>query len=656
MSFLFTAALLISGLVVLPILAHWFRKGTGQTVLFPPTSLVPPHASVASRLGGLRDRWLLVVRAGIILALAGLGAVPLVHCQTLNLSRTKGGALDLLLILDDSGSMQARLPGGQTRFERARRAAETLLEQTRQGDRVTLVLAGRPARIAFDTSTQLATAVNLVSKLRVSDRATDLSGAARLAAASLADSRASERRVVWLTDFADEPIDPTPYGWLPAPELSQAVQDCGIVSARRGDQHVVVTVACSSEAVARNRQIHWESSDTKPAAMSRLALSQRSGLQRIELPAAPTSNPLLVRLTGEDSDASDDQAPVCVGEEGVVVATVSDLSTSRPTTGGPPILEQALQALGETIHVHPLLALPEQTQGLYPMDLVLLDDPAALTPETREVLWAYVEQGGVAVAFAGQAAANQQLGTTLAPFVEQRAEWESTKVPGAQTESLAWLGSAAQSLSDFAPRMRWSIDEAADANTTVVGRFTDGRPLLLVRRGGEGQLVTVAVPLSFEVSDFALRPGFIALLSEWLEQARARGRSRILEAGRSWRFTGRQPVEIVGPEGPLPVQEASSGAVDVVRSAVPTKAGRYRVRFGAVAEERCAIRSAEEITRPPMPPASTQGPGAAGISTVLDVSRPCLFVLVGLLGLETLFGLLAGRRRDRPGSGRQVAH
>ncbi len=107
------------------------------------------------------------------------------------------------IVLDDSLSMRARLPGGATRWARALAAARELTDGLAGGDEVAIVLAGAPARVALGSTTNMAAVAEALDGLAPSDRATDLDGAVQLARGLLRGLAQRDKRVVVLSDLAD---------------------------------------------------------------------------------------------------------------------------------------------------------------------------------------------------------------------------------------------------------------------------------------------------------------------------------------------------------------------------------------------------------------------------------------------------------------------
>jgi hypothetical protein len=256
MSFLVAAALAVAVMIVVPVVAHLLRRSRAEEREFPPAGLVPVASPVARQRSRLEDRALLGVRTLLILALAALGATPLVRCERLSLARNSGASVALGLVIDDSQSMRAELPSGKTRFAVAIKGARELLSATREGDAVAIVCAGAPARLILAATTDLAIAKKTLDELTPSDRATDLSSAVQLARSSIKQLPQIDHRVVLLSDLAAPPTpEGDPAAWAPLAELRTHVDDCGIVSAESRGKRVAVTVTCSSGRAAEQRSV-----------------------------------------------------------------------------------------------------------------------------------------------------------------------------------------------------------------------------------------------------------------------------------------------------------------------------------------------------------------------------------------------------------------
>jgi hypothetical protein len=665
-SFLITAALAVALLIAVPIAAHLLRRGRADERQFPPAALVPTAPPVARQRSRLEDRALLAVRALMIAALAVLGATPLVRCSRLSLARNAGASVALAIVIDDSLSMRARMPGAGSRWDRARAAASDLLGSAREGDAVAVVLAGAPARLGLAATTDLAAARRALRELSVTDRATDLAGAVQIARSALQQLPHVDKRVVLLSDLAGDPIPPgQPPAWAPIAELSAPIENCGIASAERSGRNVSVTVGCTSGGIARGRELLVTSgesippSDAAAGARARAAgeviargrLAVRSGIQTVSIDLDADLVVLDVKLGGSDDCEHDDRAPVAPRSGGLVVAAVSDPSSAAVTTGGPTVLEQALEALAADAVVRPQPLLPDEPKELAAVAALILDDPAGIPPEARLAITDWLERGGVALALLGPRVDAAKLGTTLEPFVRGEVSFGPTDAKGVDPKSAPWLGETAASLTELGASGRVELDTAAPADSRVVARWDDGRAFMMETTIGRGLAVSASLPASVETSDFALRPGFLALLDHVLAQAARRSGPPRSPAGVAWLFAGSSEVEIQGPDGPLPIREqrsASNGQPAAQKLAVPEVRGRYRVRTGSTETLRVVTLDADELVRKPREAAQAgvvEGSDDGGAR--VDASSELALVLLILITIELAVRMLGRTRRRR---------
>lgn len=643
MSFLVAAALGVGFFVVIPIAAHLLRRGRVRERPFPPAALVPAARSVARERARVEDRLLLLIRALAILCLAVIGATPFVRCSRLSLGRSSGASVAFALVIDDSHSMRATGTGG-SRFDRARSAARELLGSAREGDAIAIVLAGKPARLALAATTDLSVARRTLDELGESDRSTDLDGAVVMARSSLTSLSHHDKRVVVLSDLAGAPLtEGEPPLWLPVPELADARENCGICRAERHGQRIEAHVACTSAAAAAGRALTLKGSKgSEPA-----ALASRAGEQDLGLPSDAKLDQLEVELTGGDALASDDHAAVSAESAALGVLVVADTANDSAETGGAPVLEQALAALQSNAVLHPSALLPDSPSELAGNALVLLDDPAGITPEARTALATFVEQqGGVAAAFLGPRAEQTPLGSTLEPFVHGVVHWEASASGGIDEASLAWLGPEAASVQDLALHGRAGLGAADLLGAKVLAAFGDKQPFLTERTLGRGELFTVALPTSVERSDFPLRPAFLALLDYLLSEAQARRGVTESTAGSDWLFPAGSNVSVEGPRGKLTPHDRALATGATQKAFTPTLAGRYTITVDDRHEQRVATLDPAELTTLPEKPKNGAALARAnGSASSVDASPEIGFVALALLALE--LGLRAFRRMTR---------
>lgn len=642
MSFLTIFALAIAALVAAPYFAHRLRRQRADERPFAPARLVPPSLPKARRRSRLEDRTLFALRAASIVALALLGASPLVHCSRLAMSRS-GTSVAVAIVLDDSMSMRAEIDGA-SRFEAAKKGAREVLASLREGDAAAIVLAGSPARVGLAATTDIGAAKVALESAAATDRATDLDGALAIAKTLIAELPQVDRRVVVLSDRADGNPNGPPLGanaglpvWVAMPELAGPVPngDCAVLAADRLGGHVRARFACSSADAAKGREVRLEDGTN---VVTRAPLpNAESGEISLAAPAADAraeARDWFVTLSGPGPDAiaADDRAPVVVESGPAAIAVVNAMRDAAMTTGGAPIVEQALAALRVDLSVRPVPQIPDRTEDMTSFAAMLVEDPPGLTPEQRRALAAYVDQGGVLLFALGPAAALAPLGANFEPFLARAVAWTTpSPAPGAASSSTAtFFGESLPSLEDLAPRGRARLSEDDVATYERLLDWSDGAPLLAKRSRGRGEIWLTTLPFSIDESDFALRPGFLALLEGFVRTAKERAAVRRSDVGSVWTFAGATAVEAVGPRGPVAVERAD-GAFRLT----PDLAGVYTLRIDGKSERRVAAPIARELDFRPraIAPASASAE-MGGTTAKVDVSWVFALVLLALVAVE----------------------
>ncbi len=663
MSFLTLLALGVAVLVVAPYLAHRLRRQRADEVPFAPARLVPATPPKARRRSRLEDRSLFGIRAASILALALLGASPLVRCSRLALSRG-GASVAVAIVLDDSMSMRAKgSVDDKTRFARAKKGAEEILASLREGDAAAIVLAGAPARVGLAATTDVSAARAALEGVVESDRATDLDGAVAIARTLVGELPQIDRRVIVLSDLSDGKPDAPPLGegtdsrvpvWVAMPELAAAnanSADCGILGADRTNGRVRARFACSAATAAANRELQIKDGDKvlASAPLPQTALGEAT----VALTGDDTHE-LMAVLTGTDAISSDDRAIIVVESGPAAIAVVGDRADDELTTGGAPVVEQALAALHLDMAVRPIPQAPDRREDTTPFAAILIDDPPGFTPEQRHALSAFVERGGVLVLALGRRAAAAPLGATFEPFLTRAVSFGESPSKGADPSSGGpLLGEGATSLGDLAAKGRATLapeDVRLEKGSgfDVVLKWADGAPLVTRGTRGRGEVWLTTLPFSVETSDLPLRPGFLSLLDAIVSSAKERSAPLRGDVGVPWAFAGARSVEADGPNGKM-----TASRDDGVLRLVPTLIGAYRLTIDGNTpsstvtgqgsapvkanekELRVAAPVAREIDLRPrsIAPAATSSSLGGGVS-VVDVSWTIALALLVLVAAE----------------------
>ncbi len=648
MSFLTALALGIVFLVAAPYVAHRLRRQRADEQPFAPARLVPPTPPKARRRSRLEDRTLFGIRAASILALALLGASPLVKCSRLALSRG-GASVAVAIVLDDSMSMRMKTENGLTRFERAKKGGADILGSLQEGDAAAIVLAGGPARVGLAATTDISAARVALDGVQESDRGTDLDGALAIAKTLVEALPQIDRRVIVLSDLADGKSDAPALGenatipvWVALPEIraKETDADCGILGADRAGGRVRVRFACSAANAAQGREVQIKEGDRVVISSQ---LPQTTLGEAALAVVGDESKELVAVLTGKDAIAADDKAPVVVESGPAAIAVVGDRADEGVATGGAPVVEQALGALHVDMAVRPIPQPPDRREDASPFAAIIVDDPPGFTPEQRHALSAFVERGGVLLLALGRRAAAAPLGANFQPFLSHAVGFVNSPTHGVDPASGASVfGEASSSLTDLSPKGRAKLTDDDVAAFEPLLKWTDGPPLIARRELGRGEVWVTTLPFSVDVSDLALRPGFLALLDAVITEARERSAPLRGDVGVPWVFGGARTVEAEGPAGKITATR-DEGALRIV----PTLAGEYKLTVDGAKEIRVAAPIAGEIDLRPraVAPAATSSSQGGGVA-IVDVSWAVALVLLALVAGELVVRAMT-RQRER---------
>ena len=637
MTFVTVLALAVAALVAAPYLAHRLRRQRAEEHLFAAARLATATPPKARRRSQIEHKALFALRSAGIVALALLGASPLVKCSKVALSRG-GASVAVAIVLDDSMSMRAVDDKGRSRFARAKHGAHDILASLRDGDAAAIVLAGGPPRVGLAATTDVSAAVAALDGVTESDRATDLDGAIAIAKTLIAELPQIDRRVVVLSDLADGRSDATPIGegsdipiWIAMPELRGGdVNDCAILTADRSGGRARVRIACSTPDAAKGREVVIKDGEQRVASapLPETALGEAT----ITVVGDETKE-LAAELTGKDAIGADDRAPVVVEAGPAALAVVGDRTDEGVATGGAPIIEQALSALHIDMAVRPIPQPPDRREDTAPFAAIAIDDPPGFTPEQRHALSSFVESGGVLLLTLGPRAASAPLGANFEPFLTRAVTWSTSPVNGADpTSGAASLGEAASSFADLAAKGRAKLaDEDVSAYESLV-RWSDGVPLVTHHPRGRGEVWISTLPFSVDISDFALRPAFLAVLDAFVTEAKQRSVPRRSDVGVAWPFPGAHQVEVTPPNADAPIPAARE---DGVFRITPPLVGAYRLSVDGNKELRVAAPIARELDMRPraVVPAATSSDLGGGVA-VVDISWVVALVLLGLLAVE----------------------
>jgi hypothetical protein len=194
MSFLAPLALL--GLLFVPVvLAMYLLKLRRDEAVVPSTLLwqrLVTDVEANAPWQRLRRSLLLILQLLLVVVLALLAARPF-------LDRPAGFARDLVVVVDASASMGAT-DVDPTRLDAAKRAASDALRDLPAGGRVSVIAAGRTARVVANDTTDIGRARAAIATIEPASAPGDMGEALRLASALAA--RSGDAEVLVVTDAA----------------------------------------------------------------------------------------------------------------------------------------------------------------------------------------------------------------------------------------------------------------------------------------------------------------------------------------------------------------------------------------------------------------------------------------------------------------------
>ncbi len=185
----------------IPILVHLINRRRYRRVPWAAMSfLFAAHRQSVRRMK--LQQWLLLACRTILIVLIGL-AIARPYIPSSGGSIFSASPSHRIIIIDDSLSMRASVDG-QTRFSKAFRAVEELVDSFPVGDGVSVITVAAPARAVIRQASYDRRAVReALAAVAPSFRSVDIPGAVELATNVLQDSDApfDNRSVYWISDF-----------------------------------------------------------------------------------------------------------------------------------------------------------------------------------------------------------------------------------------------------------------------------------------------------------------------------------------------------------------------------------------------------------------------------------------------------------------------
>lgn len=648
--------------VLLVVLAHALRKGRAEPLVFPAARLIDERAASAKERHRIEDRWLLLLRSLMVLALALLAASPFVQCSRLRLARENGASVSGVLVIDDSASMQATVQG-QSRLSRAIESSRELLSDTQVGDAFSVVLAGAPARVLMPSTTDIESVKEALAGIEPSDRGTDLSSALSLARSLQSHAAQANQPIIVLSDLSISERQELDLDGVSIPQagLTQTLSNCAIISAAVTEQSVICEVTCTDDRAISDRKLQLL--DKQGKVWGPLVVAHDGA---VNIPFAKNADSSAgknidrVRLTASKVDQikSDDESLVLKTTSKLSIAVRADIAKAGVKTGLDTVLQSGIEALERGVRVEPLSLLPDDETELAGYAGLLIDDPSGFSPETRKAIEGWVRRGGVAAVFLGPGIDRTPLSSNFLPFLQTAPIWTKKVTSGTNPQRPGALGPLTTTWNDLNAKGRALFSLEQDDH--ALASWTDTIPLIAEQSLGQGLLITSSLPSSVDLSDFALRPAYLELLDHIVVQATVRLGSFATPVGQKWRVArgttvvdqdGRRLPVLAGATDPNRQQSATSSENWVV---APDRAGIYQLTTEGVTATRHAVRLAEEhIGQPRLNLAASSTSAQKSGRSKVGISREVALVVLLLSVIELLIRLFF---RENSGFARPNLH
>jgi hypothetical protein len=665
--------------IVIPLVVHRMRNRELPRVVLPTFALLSRALARSQNRRAFTDLLLLLVRIAVVAAAVLALAAPYVRSR---LRFGDGRRANVAIVIDDSLSM-ARRDGGSSLLEAERARAREVLAALPEGSEISVVLAGKPARVLIPLSRDVSNAARTLERAPLSAvRSNDLAGAVDLALRQQHRGVLAERRLLVLSDFARHTaLNPAELKGLELegaaisferigtapdkPNLYIAHAHATADPTRPNETSIAVELRATGHELAdEGLQVRVEVEMNGKVASRGSATFERGvakAVLHIPTPPASETTQASVRVIHDDALAADNQASIVLGDADAVRLLLVN-GDPQPSSRNDELyyVTRALSLMPPlelTLHTQTVDALSLAHVDLSGSDVVLLANVPAPEAGLAKRLVSFVEAGGGLIIAAGSrvdaAAYNARFSSILPSHVRGTARCNDLHFVlgpshGALSEGLAGLR-------EVRSKERLLIEPRAQLESLL--QYEDQLPALVGRNVGDGRCLLLAASLDTEYGDLPLRPGFLPLLAAMIRDAAgataaaranvAPGDSLALPAPRAEHF-----VEVRGPDGRTQRFWGSQSA-EAPRFSATDALGVFEIRAGDSADERAAKLKATFVVAPPqdesdLTPGVVPNLGAdvQPIAEPVTVHVPFApWIWLAVFALVVLEGVLRVRRR-----------
>ena len=573
--------------VGVPLVAHLMRRHKLPRQTLPTIAFL--RRVYASRTARFRivDLLLLALRIALVVLLVLAAARPYrVVSSTLG-DRQQA----LAIVLDDSMSMSA-IRGGSTRIERAVALARSHVAKLAPGSEVSVVLAGKPARLRARQQRELDTIAEALADLDPSSsRAGDLCGAVSLATEVLQESDLNDRRLLVLSDFA--PGTRAAECEWPRGDLSLAFEPIGAaerdnlrigrvdVSREQGGSTEVTLDVTVEGAPAQDKArvvLRHKGQESDQAGVEWV---DGQGRATVTVPSDVSPNSVVeLRLRPDDALPEDNVKGVPLRSETIHVLLVDGDPHPDPRKRETTFIRHALEVAPQAARSFAVEVLDAQDlseTAIMRADVVVLAN-ASLDTGWSALLRRFVSAGGGLWITAGDRVEARAYAGVLGDLLPAR--YTATRN---EERSLSLASDTLPELEQASVRRRTPL-EVTSLNANVLARFNDGSPALVEHRYRSGRVALLATTVDDAWTDLPYQPAFPAFVYSVLERLAARSPDRIEPFGSVILpgSTDTQRMQVVLPSGST-VDLPEGDRITFRRTG---EVGAYRVLINGIEGER----------------------------------------------------------------------
>ncbi len=597
----FLAPWFLGGLAILglPVYVHLLRQYKQKPVPFSSLMFFERRTQSSIKHRRLKYLLLFALRCAFVALLALAFARPYVHSTAI--AHANGGR-SMIFAIDNSYSMRQG-----DRFSRAKQDALNAIASMREDDRGQVVAFGGPAKLVTDMTGDKQTLRAAAAALEPNDGQSsyaDLSRVLRSTAESLhtpvdayvfTDLQKSSLPPSFsdlrLADGTKLNVDSVASAAIPNWTVENVDSPARVFDTKK--VRTVATIAGFNTPEATRRVTLLANGKPLESKELKIPASGRATVEFLSLDAPYGLTRCEVRIDGADRFANDDHWYFSVerADPKPALIVVGDNEAASAL-----YLKTALESAAEA--AFKIETVPSNQAGNVNVPkyaFVILDDPGPLADRFQDALDKYVRGGGSVLISTGR---NTTPGRKL-PGTDIYVV--SMRTSARQDDQVLTVASADESYPSFARARNWDNVEffqiaklqmpPESPETRVAARLSDGSPLLIDRRIGDGHVLIFTSAFDNVANNLPLQPVWVPFLDQTTREMGGVGNSLGKYAVGSFvdLRTAKEknvPVEIIGPGGQRALTLAESAKANTFQ--FPAE-GFYDIRRSNGREELDAV-------------------------------------------------------------------